>query len=137
MGLVCGNLHPSVLLANNSTTPCYKVYTQHLGFRAKAWVKLPPYFLRYAEECTYSSVPNTKPLCHTGLIGKVGEVSPVPEKLLGWEVMPIPEGSKQLVSSIETLVQRLVEQVLLDNSVFSSLLKDRASFYDGAASNRE
>ena len=37
MGLVCGNLHQSVLLVSNSKSPVYNAYTQHLGFRAKAW----------------------------------------------------------------------------------------------------
>ena len=77
MGLVCGSLHPSVLLVTDITTAAYSIYTRSLGFRMKDWGRLLPHFVSFAANCGYIRHDNIKPLYRTGLIVKVGEVSPI------------------------------------------------------------
>ena len=123
MGLVCGSLHPSVLIVTDPKSRAYTTYTQSLGFRVKDWGGLPPYFVKFAADCGYVCGGAVKPLCRTGLIVKVGEVSPIPEKIQKCE--------------IETVEERLVEQFLLDNSVFANLLQDKGTRLPERTSKRQ
>ena len=80
MGLVCGSLHPSVLLVTDTITTAYNIYTRSLGFRLKGWGRLSPHSISFAADYGYIRNDDIKPLCRTGLIVKVGEVSPIPGK---------------------------------------------------------